>query len=104
MRHIRAEPVCLIKWIRRHDTFSSYRLRRKLHGPFSYVAGDAASYAWRRLTRQRLVMLNGGFQEQAKKSRREISFACDAIIYEQYVILYCRSPSFSKSNRRVTEH
>ena len=44
-------------------------------------------------------MLNGGFQEQARKSRREISFACDAIIYEQYLILYynagptCRDPS-----------
>ena len=33
-------------------------------------------------TRQRLVMLNGGFQEQARKSRREISFACDTIMYE----------------------
>ena len=33
-------------------------------------------------------MLNGGFQEQARKSRREISFTCDAIMYEQYVILY----------------
>ena len=50
-------------------------------------------------TRQRLDMLNGGFQEQARESRREISFACDAIIYEQYVILYyivgptCRGPN-----------
>ena len=42
-----AEPVCRINWIRRHGTFPSCRLRRKLHGPFSYVAGDAASYAWR---------------------------------------------------------
>ena len=33
-------------------------------------------------TRQRLDTLNGGFQEQARKSRREISFACDAIMYE----------------------
>ena len=33
-------------------------------------------------TRQRLDMLNGGFQEQARKSGREISFACDAIMYE----------------------
>ena len=48
MRRIRAEPVCRIKWIRRHGTLSSYCLRRKLHDPFSYVAGDAASYAWRR--------------------------------------------------------
>ena len=40
--------VCLINWIRRHDAFPSSRLRRKLHGPISYVAGDAASYARRR--------------------------------------------------------
>ena len=39
MRRIRAEPVYRIKWIRRHDTFSSYRLRHKLHGPFSYATG-----------------------------------------------------------------
>ena len=37
-------------------------------------------------------------QGQAKESRGEISFACDAIMYEQYVILYynvgptCRGP------------
>ena len=31
-------------------------------------------------TRQRLDMLNGGLQEQARISGREISFACDAII------------------------
>ena len=29
----RAEPVCSIKWIRRHGTFPSCRLRRKLHRP-----------------------------------------------------------------------
>ena len=50
-------------------------------------------------TRQRLDTLNGRFQEQIRKSRREISFACDAIMYEHYVILYyivgptCRGPS-----------
>ena len=33
-------------------------------------------------TRQRLDMLNGGLQEQARISGREISFACDAIMYE----------------------
>ena len=33
-------------------------------------------------TRQLLDMLNGGLQEQARESRREISFACDAIMYE----------------------
>ena len=50
-------------------------------------------------TRHRLDTLNKGFQEQARKSRREISIACDAIMYEQYVILYyvdgpiCRGPN-----------
>ena len=44
----RAEPLCRINWIRRHGTFPSCWLRRKLHGPFSCVASDAASYAWRR--------------------------------------------------------
>jgi hypothetical protein len=48
LRRTRAELVCCINWIRRHGTFPSCRLRRKLRGPFSYVAGDAASYAWRR--------------------------------------------------------
>ena len=50
-------------------------------------------------TRQRLDMLNGGFQKQARKSRSEISSACKAIMYGQYVILYyivgptCRGPN-----------
>ena len=50
-------------------------------------------------TRRRLDMLKEGFQEQARKSGREISFACDAIMYEHYVILYhiigstCRGPN-----------
>ena len=39
MRRIRTKPVCRIKCIRRHVTLSSYHLRRKLHGPFSYAAG-----------------------------------------------------------------
>ena len=34
-------------------------------------------------------MVDEEHQEQAKESRGEISFACDAIMYEQYVILYC---------------
>ena len=44
-------------------------------------------------------MVDEGLQEQAKESRGEISFACDAIMYEQYVILYynigptCRGPN-----------
>ena len=32
--------------------------------------------------------MNEGLQEQAKESRGEISFAYDAIMYEQYAILY----------------
>jgi len=80
---------------------------------FFHHAAYAASYAARSATwqatplatpgavptRQHLDTLNWGFQEQARKSRREISFACDAIMYEQYVILYyidrpiCRGPN-----------
>ena len=43
--------------------------------------------------------MDEGLQEQAKESRGEISFACNAIMYEQYVILYyivgptCRGPN-----------
>ena len=48
LRRTRAEPVYRINWIRQHGTFPSCRLRRKLRGPFSYVAGDAASYTRRR--------------------------------------------------------
>ena len=87
LRRTHTEPVCCINWIRRYDTFPSCRLRRKLHGPFSYVAGDGAKPG-AVSTRQRLDMLNGGLQEQARESRNEISFACNAIMYEQYVILY----------------
>ena len=44
-------------------------------------------------------MMSEGLQEQAKESRREISIACNAIMYGQYVILYyivgltCRGPN-----------
>ena len=43
-------------------------------------------------------MVDEEHQEQAKESRGEISFACDAIMYEQYVILSyvgptCRGPN-----------
>ena len=33
--------------------------------------------------------MDEGLREQARESKKEISFACDAIMYEQYVILYC---------------
>ena len=71
----------------------------------SYTARSATSQATPLATsgavptRQRLDILNGGLQEQARISGREISFACDAIMYEQYVILYyivgptCRGPN-----------
>jgi hypothetical protein len=52
------------------------------------VTGDATCYAWRRPDKTAPGHANRGFQEQARKSRREISFACDAIMYEQYDILY----------------
>ena len=44
-------------------------------------------------------MMDEGLREQVRESKREISFACDAIMYEQYVILYyivgltCRGPN-----------
>ena len=53
-------------------------------------------------TRQHLDTPNRGFQEQARKSRREISFACDAIMYEQYVILcYIDGPIYRGPNGHV---
>ena len=33
-------------------------------------------------------MMDEGLREQARESKREISFACDVIMYGQYVILY----------------
>jgi len=51
------------------------------------------------LTRQHLDMKNGGFLEWARKSRSMISFACNAIMYEQYVTFTasvgptCRGPN-----------
>jgi len=95
----RAEPVCRINWIRRHGTFPSCHLRHKLHDLFSYVAGDAAGYTWRRSDKTAPGHAERGTPRAGKDIRRKISFACDAIMYEQYVILYyiagptCRGPS-----------
>ena len=33
-------------------------------------------------------MMDEGLREQARESKKEISVACEAIMYEQYVILY----------------
>ena len=91
--------VCCINWIQRHDTLPSCRLRCKLHGPFSYVAGDAAGYGWRRSDKTALGHAERGTPRAGKDIRRKISFACDTIMYEQYVILYyitgptCRVPA-----------
>ena len=41
--HLR-RAVCRINWIRQHGSTPSCLLHRKLRSPFSYVAGDAASY------------------------------------------------------------
>ena len=117
MRRTRAEPVCRINWIRRHGTFPSCHLRRKLHGPFSYVAGDAAGYAWRRSDKTAPGHAERGTLGAGKDIRRKISFACDAIMYEQYVILYynagpnCRGPNslyapplrYKRGSARCTE-
>ena len=95
----RAEPVCCINWIRRHNTFPSCRLRRKLRGPFSYVAGNAAGYTWRRSDKtvpghaeRGTPGADNGIQE-----RDLLRLRCHN--YEQYVILYyivgptCRGPN-----------
>ena len=56
---------------------------------FSYAAGDAASYAWCRFDKTA-----HGYAGQkipagrARKSKNEISVACNAIMSIQYVILY----------------
>ena len=97
--HTRAEPVLSINWIRRLGAFPSCHLRRKLHDTFSYVAGDAAGYDWRRSDKTAPEHAERGTPRAGKDIRRKISFACDAIMYEQYVILYyiagptCRGPS-----------
>ena len=33
-------------------------------------------------------MMDEGLREQGRESRKEISFAFDAMMYEQYIILY----------------
>ena len=47
-------------------------------------------------------MMDGGLREQASESKREISFACNAIMYEHPVILYrIVGPTCRGSNSRV---
>ena len=53
-------------------------------------------------TRQRQDMMDGGLREQASESKREISFACNAIMCEHLVILYrIVGPTCRGSNSRV---
>ena len=65
----------------------------------SYVAGDTTSYV--RFRPDKIAPGHDGRRAPGagKGTQREISFACDAIMYEQYVILYyivgptCRGPN-----------
>ena len=86
----RAEPLCRINWIRQHDTFPSCRLRRSYAGRSATWQATPLATPGAAPTRQRLDMQNGGFLEQTRKSKSMISFACNAIMYEQYVLLLHR--------------
>ena len=67
--------------------------------PFSYVAGDAAGYAWHHSDKTAPGHAERETPGAGKDIRRKIFFTYDAIMYEQYVILYyiagptCRGPS-----------
>ena len=53
-------------------------------------------------TRQHLDMQNGGFLEQARKSWSMISFACNAIMYEQYATVTASDgPTYRGPNGHV---
>ena len=98
----RAEPVCRVKWIRRHGTFPSCHLRRSLHSRSATWQAMLLATSGSVSTRQRQDMMDGGLREQARESKKEISFACNAIMYEQSVILYCIvGPTCRGSNSRV---
>ena len=63
------------------------------------MVGDAAGYTWHRFDKTAPGHAERGTPGAGKDIRRKISFAYDAIMYEQYVILYyiigptCRGPS-----------
>ena len=65
----------------------------------SYVAGDATGYIWHRPDKTAPGHDERRAPGAGKESRREISIACNAIMYGQYVILYyivgpiCRGPN-----------
>ena len=68
--------------------------------PFSYAAGNATRYTLASFRQDRANHTGRKIPtDKSGKSGREISFACDAIMYEQYVILYrivgpiCRGPN-----------
>ena len=69
--------------------FPSCRLRRKLHGPFSYVTGDAARYTLTPFRQDRAKHAGRKIPtDKPGKSRNKIFSACNAIMYEQYIILH----------------
>ena len=68
--------------------------------PFSYAAGNAARYTLVPFRQDRAKHAGQKIPtDKPGKSGDDISFACNAIMYEQYVILYgivgpiCRGPN-----------
>ena len=58
--------------------------------PFNYVTGDAARYTLTPFRQDRAKHAGRKIPtDKPGKSGDEISFACNALMYEQYVILYC---------------
>ena len=57
--------------------------------PFSYAAGNAARYTLASFRQDRAKHAGRKIpMDKPGKSGDEISFVCNAIMYEQYVILY----------------
>ena len=57
--------------------------------PFGYITGDAARYTLTPFRQDRAKHAGRKIpMDKPGKSGDEISFACNAIMYEQYVILY----------------
>ena len=84
----RAEPSAALIGYDDTTLFPSCHLRCKLRDLFICVAGDAAGYTWRRSDKIVPGHVERGTPRAGKDIRRKIFFACDAIMYGQYVILY----------------
>ena len=97
---IRAEPVCRIKWIRRHVTFSHTAYAASYTARSAMLQATPQATPWRRFDKTgheyagRRILT-----DRAREFRNEISVACNAIMSVQYVILYyivgptCRRPN-----------